>query len=231
MKLTPLSRDLLVVSDPTAARLVADPHAARFLEPFMGQERTASPVASELGVKVSSMLYRIQQLLDLGLLRVSRVEPRRGRALKYYRAVADTFFVPFELTDAETLEALGSSSANEMKRSLEASLGAGHEAAGRAFEGWGVRLMRDREGRLDRSLAPEGEAADATSFPELALDPRAPALWDQHCLLDLTEAEAKALQRELSQLYGRYYRCGGTDQQPYIVRLAMAPLKRPRAAL
>lgn len=85
------------------------------------------------------MLYRIGQLLDLKLLHVSRVEPRHERALKYYRAVADGFFVPFELTDAETLGTLGSSSATEMKRYLEKSLSAGQEALAHAFGGWGVR--------------------------------------------------------------------------------------------
>lgn len=225
MKLTSLSRDLVIVRDATAARFVADPKVARFLEPFMGQERSASAVAYELGVKVSSMLYRINQLLDLGLLHVARIEPRRGRPVKHYRATADTFFVPFELTDAETLEVLSSSSMGELKRLLEMSLGAVHESVGRTFEGWGVRLTRDQEGQLDRSLVPEAWSA-ATSFQDLSLDPRAPAFWNQHCVLDLTEAEAKALQRELSEVYGRYYRRNEADRRAYIVRLAMAPLKR-----
>lgn len=216
----------MVVRDARAARFIADPHASRFLEPFMGGERTASAVAGELGVRVSSMLYRIRQLLELGLLQVVRVEPRRGRAVRYYQAVADSFFVPFELTDADTFGALGSSSALELRRLLETSLGAAHEAMGRTFEGGGVRLMRDQEGRIDRTLTHEAVSAEATSFPELALDSRAPALWDQHCTLDLTGAEAKAFQRELSELYGRYYRRAGDDRQPYIVRLALAPTKR-----
>lgn len=221
-----LSSSPLVVHDPRAARFVADAKASRFLEPFMGRERTASAVAAELGVNVSSVLYRIDQLLDLGLLQVARTEPRRGRAVKHYRAVADEFFVPFELTDAETLGALGSRSAGELKHLLETSLGAAYEAIGRTFEGGGVRLMRDQKGRIDRTLAHEAAAAEATSFPELALTARAPALWDQHCTLDLTEAEAKALQRELSEVFGRYYRRAGGDRRPYIVRLALAPIRR-----
>ena len=215
--------------DPAAARFIADPKASRFLEPFLGRERTASAVAAELGVRVSSMLYRVRQLLDLGLLRVARVEPRRGRALKHYRAVAESLFVPFELTDAETLQALGLGSAGEMERALGASLGAGYEAVGRAFEGWGVRLERDREGRIDRSLAPASGEADASTLQELALEPGAPALWDQHCVLTLTKGEAKALQRDLSEVFGRYYRRGEEQvdeaEQAYIIRLAMVSLK------
>lgn len=217
----------MVVRDARAARFVADPHASRFLEPFMGRERTASAVAAEVGVRVSSVLYRIKQLLGLGLLEVARTEPRRGRAVKHYRAAAESFFVPFELTDAETVGALGARSALEMKRLLEASLGAAHEAVGQTFEGSGVRLRRDQEGRIDRTLTHEAISAEATSFPELVLNSRAPALWDQHSLLDLTVAEAKALQRELGEVFGRYYRPNSPDRRPYIVRLALAPLKRP----
>lgn len=216
----------MVVQGARAARFIADPHASRFLEPFMGGERTASAVAAELGVQVSSVLYRTQQMLELGLLRVARTEPRRGRPVKYYRAVADSFFVPFELTDAETLGALGSSSALELRQLLEASLGAAHEALGRTFGGVGVRLVRDQEGRIDRTLTREAASAEAASFLELTLDSRAPALWDQHCTLDLTEAEAKALQRELSEVFGRYYHRDTTDRRPYILRLALAPAKR-----
>lgn len=228
MKVLPLSSNLLIVRDPDAARLLADPRASRFLEPFIGFERTASAVAAELGVRVSSMLYRINQSLELGLLHVSRVEPRQGRALKYYRAVADSFYVPFELTNAETFGVLGAGVGAEMSRWLEVSLSAGHEEVHHAFGGWGVgmRLMRDQEGRLDRSLVPEGKLTSSFSLAELPLSARAPVLWDQHCLLDLTEDEAKALQRELSEVYGRYLHSDETDRQPYVVRLAMAPLKR-----
>ncbi len=226
MKLGYLSSNPLVVRDSEAARFIADTKASRFLEPFMGQERTASGVAAELGVKVSSMLYRIRQLLDLKLLRVSRVEPRHGRALKYYRAVADGFFVPFESTDAETLGTLGSHSAVESRRWLEKSLSAGQEALAHAFEGWGVRVVRDGEGRLDRSLVPEARSRDSFNVAELPLNKNMPAIWDQHCILDLTNGEAKALQRELSKVFESYYRPDTTDRRPYIVRLAIAPFRR-----
>lgn len=225
MKPDYLSSRPVVVRDPKAARFIADTRASRFLEPFIGRERTAGAVAAELDVEVSSMLYRIKQLLDLELLRVSRTEPRQGRALKYYRAVADGFFVPFELTDAETLGALGSSSAKELRRLLEKSLGAAQETLTHVFEGWGVRVVRDSDDRLDRSLVPEARSHESFEVTELTLDKRVPAIWDQHCILDLTEGEAKALQRELSEVYRRYHYPYSKNRRSYIVRLAIAPLK------
>ena len=224
-----LSSPPLILRDPRAARFVADPQASRFLEPFIGRERTASEVATELGVAVSSMLYRIRQLLDLQLLRVARVEARGGRPIKHYRAVADGFFVPFEATDAETLGVLGARSAAALRYSLEVSLGAGQEALAQAYEGWGVRVGRDAEDRLDRSLVQEARSRDGYSATELLLDKAAPAIWDQHLVLDLGEHEAKALQQELVSVYERYYRRDGNNRRPYVIRLAMAPLKQAMA--
>lgn len=78
--------------------------------------------------------------------------------------MADSFFVPFELTDAGTFGALGSNSAGELRQLLEASLGAAHEALGRTFGGVGVRLRRDQGGRIDRTLTREAASAEAASF-------------------------------------------------------------------
>jgi hypothetical protein len=49
-----------------AARIVADPKARRFLEPFLGQERSVGQIADELGVDVSSALYRVRQFCGWG---------------------------------------------------------------------------------------------------------------------------------------------------------------------
>lgn len=220
-----LSRETLVVLDRQAARFIVDPSASRFLEPFIGRSRTASSVAEELGVKVSSVLYRIRQLTDLRLVEVERVERRRGRPMKHYRATAEAFFVPFEVTDAESVEALGTMSAAGARHHLAESLSAAWADAARCHPDWGVRLGRDGDGNLDRSIVPEALSEGMESFRESLLGYGSPPLWDQHFLLQLSLSEAKALQRELSDLYGRYYRPDGQGRKPYILRLAMAPLK------
>lgn len=95
MKQKLASRRWLRLDDLEAARVVTDVQARRFLEPFIGQERTVSEVAAELNVHMSTVLYRVRQFIRLGLVREPRLEPRKGRPIKYYRSVADGFFVPF----------------------------------------------------------------------------------------------------------------------------------------
>lgn len=75
------------------------------------------------------------------------------------------------------------------------SLGADREAL--AYEGWGVRVVRDVEDRLDRSLVQEARWRDGYSATVLELNQTAPAIWDQHLVLDLEDGAAKVLQQEL----------------------------------
>ena len=72
----------------------------------MGQECSASEAAKTLGIKLTAMLYQLERLQALGLLQVTRQQARRGRPVKLYRATADKFFVPFEVTRADSLTTL-----------------------------------------------------------------------------------------------------------------------------
>ncbi len=101
-----MSGEWLTVRDAEAARLLTDPDARRFLAPFIGRERTAGEAASEIGCSVERLLYRLRQFQAVGLLVQTGVRVRAGRAMKRYRASADGFVVPFELTPHEDLEAL-----------------------------------------------------------------------------------------------------------------------------
>lgn len=221
------SRGFLFVEDPCIAQIILDSKASRFLEPFIGQERNASTVAKELGVTLSSLNYRIRQFLKLGVLSHTRTEPRHGRAVKYYRAVADGFFVPFEVSDSESVEVLERQSAKGAQVLLEESLSDAWSQIVQMHDRWGIRLTRDEAGVLDRSLAPATLATRLASFAELASEPHAPIMWDQYSVLELSEAEAEMLRNELSSLYSRYFQSKSEQARPYIVRLAMAPAKLP----
>lgn len=72
--------------------------------------------------------------------------------------------------------------------------------------------MRDEQGRLDRSLVPEARSQGSFDVTELPLNENMPAIWDQHCILGLTDGEAKALQRELSRVFERYYHPDTTNR-------------------
>src|SRR5690606_28293610 len=69
------------------------------------RDRSVAEAARETGEKPNTTLRRVRRFVDMGLLRVWREVPRAGRPVKRYRAVADVFFVPFDATGAESLEA------------------------------------------------------------------------------------------------------------------------------
>jgi hypothetical protein len=93
-----------VVSDPTQARFLTDPAKKRFFLPFLARERRIAQAAGELGCSINRMLYQVRTLLDCGLVQVVREEPRAGRAVRVYRSVHDSYFVPFSATPYDTLE-------------------------------------------------------------------------------------------------------------------------------
>jgi hypothetical protein len=206
--------------------MVTDIHARRFLTPFIGQERTVSEVAAELQVHMSSVLYRVRQFIRLGLVGEPRLEPRKGKPIKYYRSVADGFFVPFRATPLEAQEALSPHTFSEFQRALNESVGqAWLEAAGEP-QPLGVHIYRDDNGRLNYNIVPDPEADRPTRFFDQLLEPNGPAVWDTWGHLRLLPQDAKTLQLEIASLLGRYRpKVVHESGSEYIVRLAMAPLK------
>lgn len=203
-----------VVRDPAAAEALMDPDTLHLLEPFLGRERSVGQVARETGVKPNTMLRRVQRLQALGLLEIAREIPRKGRAIKLYRSSAEVFFVPFEATGADTLEAALAGRDAYWERLLRRNV----VRLRREHHGsWGTRIYRDPHGRLQIQTAVD-EMRNTTS-----LDAGAPAIlsaWRDRVYLDYEDA--KALQRELFELLLRYQRLGGS--QRHVVRLGMAPV-------
>ena len=96
----------LEVNSPVQARLLTDPTSRALLEPFIGSEKSVTQAAAEIGCSVQRLLYRIRQFQEAGLLEETRQEPRAGRPIRVYRAVAGGFHIPFALTPFADMEAL-----------------------------------------------------------------------------------------------------------------------------
>ena len=206
---------VLTISDPRAAAVLAHPLQLRFLSPFIGRERRAGEVAQLLGVPLTTLAYRVDRMLELGLLEVTRVEKRAGSPIKHYRATADAFFVPFEATDAETLEAL-------LRQWEEPWLGMFHRGYVRVLEEtserWGVRIWRDGEGAMQVSPKFEASGTWAAEKGEV------PAVLDVLTVdLRLNAQETKALRRELLEVIRRY--SGMEGQERHFLRVMLTPLK------
>jgi hypothetical protein len=218
------SHDQLRILNPAAARFVVNGESFRFLEPFLAQENTVSGAVRHTGADHSSVLYRVRQMLNLKLLEVSRVQHRAGRAIKHYRSTAAEFFVPFSVTDAETIRALMARFTTEFQTHFDAAYGATLERTG-ATHDLGIRVWRNPDGHTSRDFMPAEKAHGDTTFSDWALQDDMPPVWNQHALLRLRASDAKALQAELARVWGRFSILEDPAGKLHALRLAVTPLE------
>lgn len=217
-----VSKKWHVINDAEAARVLADPKQQRYLLPFIREELSLSEAARCLGVRPNSLLYHIDKLLALGLLEVARVQPRRGRASKLYRASAERFFIPFSLTRADSVQSLSTESSVRSEMVFQKDLISAQMEVG---DDWGIAIYVMKEGGLSIDLTASREhPAEDTAF---ILDPDHPAAWSCWLETNLGFEEAKALQRELVAVWARYKQMRDPDKPKYTLRLGLAPVKEP----
>ncbi|MFD1733064.1 hypothetical protein ACFSC4_21095 [Deinococcus malanensis] len=217
------------LDDPAAARVLADAYTRQFFQPFIWRERLVSDVARELEVSKTAMLYRVRQFLRLGLLTVTRTEARAGRALKYYRASSQGYFVPFAATQAESVQALYEASLDHPRHSVLASLSQAWSGLADDAREYGLYTFGDERGLMSHALLPyqpvvphRNALADGGMLGPLLAD-AAPALWDNTATLILAKGDAKALQRELYALHRKYQGRRDPTGDPYLLRLTLTP--------
>ncbi|MFA5594712.1 MAG: hypothetical protein WDA15_05470 [Trueperaceae bacterium] len=204
---------LLVTAD-DAAEALTDPTTLRHLAPFLGRTLSVAEAARESGEKPNTTLKRVQRFVEMGLLEVVGERKRAGRPVKLYRTVADVFFVPFEATHAESLEAALAERDAYWEAMLRRNV---VRARSERLGTWGTRFYRDTRGRLQVQTAVTPDVNATT------LDPEGPAvlsLWRDQLTLDF--ADAKQLQREMFALVQRYNQRQGA--QRYLVRMGLAPV-------
>lgn len=210
------SRSTLTIHNPEAAAILTNPHTLRQLEPFLARETTVREVAQETGEKPNTVLSRVRRFVKLGLLEVVRKAPRQGRAVKIYKSTADGFFVPFEATSAESLEAALAERDAYWQDLLRRNV---VRARLERVETYGTRIYRDVRGRLQVQMALTPEQNHTTLAPD---DPAVLSAWRDAVYLDFEDA--KALQREMFDLLKRFQQKRGA--QRYIVRLGLAPVSK-----
>jgi hypothetical protein len=202
---------VLELHNTLAARILADPDIAVYLKPFMRGPTTVKAAAEECKLSIQTMHYRVLQMVRAGLLEVVGLEPRRGRALKHYQATARAFRVPLELVPPAALEAL--ENAVSWKRSFEQGV---TRALGLPkYEGQLLVRLNEDGIMLWGSDVVDGDEQDF-------LDEDFPAVlnfWTAG--LRLSRADAKALQRELWEVYVRYEHRHGPEK--YILHLGLVP--------
>jgi hypothetical protein len=203
------------IESPEAARILTDLTELYYLEPFFGRERTVKEAATALGATIDDVYFRVRRAERLGVLRVIKLEPRAGRAVKRYTSVADGFFVPYRVAPVGGFEALVLGIDLRLERLLIRSLlNANHDESRAA--NFGLRLFRDHAGEV------QIEAAFGPEEPYDFLEPGSPATYSMWPQLNLDFEDAKALQREMDALWKRYAAKSGA--QRYLLRLGMTPI-------
>lgn len=214
-----MQRERLTIADPEVARVLVENRSAQLFEPFMKRALSLNEAAQELGVKLPKLLYHVKRFLELGLLEVACVERRNGRPVKRYRSTAKTFFVPFHVTPSETLERLLSElTAYDTKRF--------HREAAYTLQNisptWGLHVALHGEDGVSYALTPDREGLKP--LLDVLFGPDAPAILSTEGTLKLTFETAKALQKELDELYKRYREQQSDKGKPYAYRLGLTPL-------
>jgi hypothetical protein len=223
-----------VVQSTAAAQFLTDPRTSILIEPFVEQESTITAASERVGVSSLRMFRAVQRMEALGLLRVSKAAPRRGRPQKYYRAVADRFFVPYNNLGSDTLEDFLLEQDDRVRRVLFRCL-SDHMQEILGDESTPGRLIRrrpnapdDHVGRLETySVANLHEANLENPIP--LLSSRDSLGWSDYAALKLDRESALELRRELSALFAKYAKPRGKQQ--FLFRSALAPVREPLADL
>ena len=162
------------------------------------QERKLGDLARELGLPLPKLHYHLQRLVDCGLLRVARTEPRAGRAIKYYRAIAEVFIVSL----ADVSEHVSEGLTRELRRSMSQEVNRRESY---------LRFHLDESGRARVSLVnPEGGRLTRRAL-------------DHWKVMRLTAEQRVALAAELTAVIARYEEASTDAGELYLVHAAFAP--------
>jgi DNA-binding MarR family transcriptional regulator len=166
------------------------------------QERRLGDLARELSFPLPKLHYHVAKLIDCGLLRVHRMEARRGRPIKYYKAIAEAFLV----NAADVSEQVSDVLSRELRQSMARQVNRRDSY---------LRYHLDELGRF-RVNQVEPEGGD--------LKVRVLDYWK---IMRLRPERRDALAAELTALIGRYEDASSSDDgELFLVHAAVAPKLR-----
>lgn len=182
------------VDDPAQAAALENPLRARLLMACVAQERSLTDLQRLSGQTLPKLHYHVTRLLEARLLRVSREQARGGRAIRFFRAVAERFLLPQEFLGALPGEAM----AAELRNLLQISRG-----------DVSLRYAADDRGNVRVTLVRD----------ESGPSPKAVELWQ---VFKLSRQQREALAKELRELFERYAKAEG-GAETLLAHAAFAP--------
>ncbi|MGL5851427.1 MAG: hypothetical protein ACRCZD_11660 [Phycicoccus sp.] len=203
----------MVIEAPDAVRILIDRKQVRFLAPFLADAVSPAAAARTLGVSLNVLLPRIRRFVTAGLLDIDRVEPRRGRPVRFYRAVAPEFFVPLSHVQLERDMFRSHAYWDELFRTaLEQELSG--SLAARVHPGVRVACAADGSARIELAVDPQPGRSARTA-------PLAVFEWFD---LRLSATDARELQHELVDVLDRFRARQQPGARHYVVGAQLAPL-------
>lgn len=199
--------DTLTATTPAQARLLLSLRAGRVLGALLeAGPQSAAEVARAAEQPLSQAHRTLGQLLGADLIVLAGTRPRAGRPCKLYAARAETYQVPFALTDAATIREM---MAAQYRPFFEAFLE--HQARMIQAQGRDTIRLQQKGGQLNYSLLkPEGQQFT-------------PDFYGFFAALVLTAEQAQTLQAELRRLGETAHRAGPPEGQPYLLGLLFSP--------
>jgi hypothetical protein len=134
--------DSVRVANSTQAGLLLDLELRPVTTALMQRPHSAAELGRALKINVQRAHYLLSKLIAADIARLDSVQPRAGRSVKRYRMVP-RWFVPFEVTESETLEAF---LAAQILPRIERVVNLSVQQIGATFETWGYWIEQEGEG-------------------------------------------------------------------------------------
>lgn len=183
------------ICDAPHAALLSNERQRHILLALVERERSQSELAEMMAMPLSLLHYHLARLARAKLIVLVGSRARAGRAIKYYRAAARSFFVPAELAAPVPDPALF----EELRHALEKSRAGTYRGILYSYEdGPRMRVVQER-----RSSRPTAE------------------LWHR---MTLSDSDASALAAELKLLFARYEKRDTGLGHRFVTFAALAPL-------
>lgn len=89
--------NVFIVTSERQVRMLYDFVYIQLLSELTEQSHTATALAEKTSLQFDAVLYRLRALTSVGLIRIVEEQPRAGRPIKHYQAVAKRFFIADEI--------------------------------------------------------------------------------------------------------------------------------------
>jgi len=221
-----LNKGWVVLKGKFAGKLIHDEPTIDLLTLLMKQQLSLTQMSERLGLGKSTVHYQLKKLLDNNIVSCIKEEKRQGRAIKYYAATSEKFFVPFvESNSNDIYEFFAKNELPHFELFLKNSL----KTQANYNANWGYAIFKAGKGVATGVLPEMSDSLD--TIVEDALKAEVPALWSSWSSLVLNTQQAKQLQLELTTLFEHYNALSQTQDEAdstmsrYLVRLGITPTK------